>query len=41
MFAEFISSETLAVDIAWKDSLAGAATVEADDKTWSFLIEKA
>ena len=41
MFAEFISSETLAVDIAWKDSLAGAVTVEADDKIWSFLIEKA
>ena len=41
MFSEFISSETLAVDICWKDTLSDGIAIEADDKTWSILIEKA
>ena len=41
MFSEFISSETLAIDISWKDSIAEGIAIEADDKTWSILIEKA
>ena len=41
MFADFIMNETLAIDINWKDSLADAITVEADDENWGILIEKA
>ena len=42
MFSDFISNETLATSIEWKDSLgAGAVEVEADDNKWSILIEKA
>ena len=41
MFSDFISNETLATSITWAASLSNANEVEADDKKWSFLIEKA
>ena len=41
LFSEFISSETLAVTINWKDGLTNAVSVEADDKNWGILVEKA
>ena len=41
MFSDFISNETLATSITWAASLSNANEVEADDKQWSFLIEKA
>ena len=41
MFNDFIANETLATKIEWKNSIANATTVEADDKTWSISIEKA
>ena len=40
IFADFIKSETLAVEAAWVDSIDGATSVEADDKTWSIKVEK-
>ncbi|MCH5288468.1 MAG: class I tRNA ligase family protein, partial [Treponema sp.] len=39
-FREFIAGETLAVSAEWKDTIAGSASVEADDWTWSIAIEK-
>ena len=39
-FGEFIAAETLAVETAWHDSLAGASAVEAGDETWSVKIAK-
>ncbi|MCI6591759.1 MAG: DUF5915 domain-containing protein, partial [Spirochaetia bacterium] len=41
MFADFISGETLAAKASWNAGLTGAHEVEADDKKWSFKIEKA
>ncbi|MCR5187378.1 MAG: isoleucine--tRNA ligase, partial [Treponema sp.] len=41
MFSDFISNETLATSIKWTSSLSNANEVEADDKKWSFVIEKA
>ena len=41
MFADFISGETLASSINWNAALSGTFEVEADDKKWSFKIEKA
>lgn len=41
MFKDFISNETLANTISFEKSLSNAITVEADDKVWSFIIDKA
>ena len=41
MFADYISNETLAAKAEWNAGLSGAFEVEADDKKWSFKIEKA
>lgn len=41
MFKDFISNETLANTISFEKSLSNAVTVEADDKVWSFIIDKA
>ena len=41
MFADFISGETLAAKASWNAGLTDAYEVEADDKKWSFKIEKA
>ena len=41
MFSDFIASETLCAQIEWKNDIADAAAVEADDKTWRVRIEKA
>ena len=41
MFADFIAGETLAASAIWNAGLTGAFEVEADDKKWSFKIEKA
>ncbi len=41
MFADFISGETLAAKTSWDANLTGAYEVEADDKKWSFKVEKA
>lgn len=41
MFKEFIASETLAVEKEFCGSVADGTVVEADDKNWSVVIEKA
>ena len=42
MFSDFISNETLSTSIEWNGaSVAGGSEIEADDKKWSFAIEKA
>ena len=41
MFSDFIMNETLTLDIKWENELKGGIIVEADDQSWSFLIEKA
>lgn len=41
MFSDFIASETLCAQIEWKNDIADATAVEADDKTWRVRIEKA
>ena len=41
MFVDFICNETLTSEINWADSLPNAVKVDADDKEWGIVIEKA